>query len=107
MPLLTVKDIATRLQVKEKTVYAWASQRRIPCVKIGTVLRFDEADIDQWLEDCRLASPPPTRTSRKQRPRPVSNVDVLIERAKRAVYTAGGETSIASPFRKEEANGTR
>jgi excisionase family DNA binding protein len=101
MPLLTVKDIATRLQVKEKTVYAWASQRRIPCVKIGSVLRFDEADIEQWLESCRVVSRPLYPVSRKQRPRPLRNVDVLIERAKRAVYTDGGETSIASPFRKE------
>ena len=101
MPLLTVKDIATRLQVKEKTVYAWASQRRIPCVKIGSVLRFDEADIEQWLESCRVVNQPPPHVCRKQRLRPVSNVDALIECAKRAVYTPTGETSIASPFRKE------
>ncbi len=102
MPLLTVKDIATRLQVKEKTVYAWASQRRIPCVKIGSVLRFDEADIEQWLESCRVENRPPNPLRTKQRQRPVNNVDVLIERAKRAVYTPTGETRpIASPFRKE------
>jgi excisionase family DNA binding protein len=102
MPLLTVKDIATRLQVKEKTVYAWASQRRIPCVKIGSVLRFDEADIEQWLESCRVENRPPNPLRRKRRQHPVNNVDVLIERAKRADYTPTGETRpIASPFRKE------
>ena len=41
MTLLTVKDMATRLQVKEKTIYAWASQGKIPCVKVNGVIRFD------------------------------------------------------------------
>lgn len=108
MTLLTVKDIATRLQVKEKTVYAWASQRRIPCVRIGNVLRFDDSEIEQWLERCRV--PIGSATSylvKKQVKRPFDNVNALIEQAKRAVYTAAGETSIASPFRKEEQNGSR
>jgi len=103
MTLLTVKDIATRLQVKEKTVYAWASQRRIPTVRLGNVLRFDESEIEQWLVRCRVPMGPADHVLvKKHVTRPLDNVDALIERAKRAVYTAAGETSIASPFRKEQ-----
>ena len=103
MTLLTVKDIATRLQVKEKTVYAWASQRRIPTVRLGNVLRFDESEIEQWLVRCRVPMGPADRVLvKKHVTGPLDNVNALIERAKRAVYTAAGETSIASPFRKEQ-----
>lgn len=102
MTLLTVKDIAVRLQVKEKTVYAWVTQRRIPCVRMGSVLRFEEKEIDQWLESCRVTSRPTVLVRKKRPPQPLHNVDFLIERAKRAIYTASGETSIASPFRKEQ-----
>ena len=50
MTLLTVKDMATRLQVKDKTIYAWVSQGKIPCVKVNGVIRFDERAIEQWLQ---------------------------------------------------------
>ncbi|MBL8054290.1 MAG: helix-turn-helix domain-containing protein [Nitrospira sp.] len=51
--LLTIKDIAARLQVKDKTLYAWAAQGRIPTLKINGVLRFEPAAIDRWLRDCQ------------------------------------------------------
>ena len=41
MTPLTVKDMAIRLQVKDKTIYAWASQGKMPCVKVNGVIRFD------------------------------------------------------------------
>ena len=52
--LLTVKDMATRLQVKDKTVYAWASQGKIPCVKVNGVIRFDAKEIEHWLQQCHV-----------------------------------------------------
>ena len=103
--LLTVKDLATRLQVKDKTVYAWASQGKIPSVKIHGVLRFDAIEIEQWLQECHVSIGPPHMPV-KRRKGSATSVDHLIESAKRAVYTACGETRpIASPFRREEANG--
>ena len=32
--LLTIKDLAEQLQIKPSTLYAWASQGKIPCVRI-------------------------------------------------------------------------
>ncbi len=108
MTLLTVKDMATRLQVKEKTIYAWASQGKIPSVKINGVIRFDDREIEQWLQKCHVGGGPPYMPATHRRKGSATSVDHLIESAKRAVYTSRGETRpIASPHGKEGANGAR
>ncbi len=108
MTLLTVKDMATRLQVKEKTIYAWASQGKIPSVKINGVIRFDEQEIERWLQACQMPVGRPCTSAKSHRRGSATSVDHLIETAKRAVYTSRGETRpIASPKGKEGANGAR
>ena len=108
MMLLTVKDLATRLQVKEKTIYAWASQRKIPCTKINRVIRFDAGDIEHWLQTCQVPIGPPRMPAKNGRTGAATSVDHLIESAKRAVYTSHGETRpIASPHGKERTHGAR
>ena len=108
MTLLTAKDIATRLQVKEKTIYAWASQGKMPCMKVNGVIRFDEKAIEQWLQGCHVPVGPPRLPATHRRTGAATSVDHLIESATRAVYTAHGETKpIASPHGKERKNGAR
>lgn len=108
MTLLTVKDVAARLQVKEKTIYAWASQGKIPSVKINGVIRFDEREIERWLQACHMPIGQPCTSAGSKRRASATSVDHLIESAKRAVYTAKGETRpIASPYGKEGADGAR
>jgi excisionase family DNA binding protein len=108
MTLLTVKDMATRLQVKEKTIYAWASQRKIPSVKVNGVIRFDAREIEQWLQRCHVPVGPPRMPAKSGRNGSASSVDHLIESATRAVYTARGETKpVASPHGKERTHGAR
>lgn len=111
MTLLTVKDIALWLQVKDKTIYAWASQSKIPSVRINGVLRFDTQDIEHWLQKCHVPVGPPrvAITNRRNTSQSTGDsLDALVECAKRAVYTAHGETRpIASPHGKEGANGAR
>lgn len=108
MKLLNIKDVAARLQMKDKTLYAWASQGKIPCIKLNGVLRFDEREIEHWLQKCHVPVGPLYTSSRSTRRGSATSVDHLIENAKRAVYTQRGETRpIASPFREEERNGTR
>ena len=98
--LLTVKALSQRLQIKSSTLYAWASQGKIPCRKIHGLVRFDPIDIDRW-----LASFSPSQSMPPQiRPRRVDHTDLaqLIANAKRAVYTSGhGETITPSPTGKE------
>jgi len=43
--LLTPRDVAERLGLRIFTVYRWAYDRRIPTVKIGSLLRFREEDV--------------------------------------------------------------
>ena len=38
--LLTVKELASHLHIKPSTLYAWAGQGRIPCLKIHGLLWF-------------------------------------------------------------------
>ena len=100
--LLTVKDMATRLQVKDKTVYAWASQGKIPCVKVNGVIRFDAKEIEHWLQQCHVPMGPPRMPAKNMRNGSATSVDHLIESAKRSVYTSHGETRpVASPYGKE------
>jgi excisionase family DNA binding protein len=49
-PLLTVEDVARRLRVEVRTVYAMVSQKRIPFRKPpGTnLLRFDPEEYLEW-----------------------------------------------------------
>ena len=48
--LLTVDDVAARLQVKPRTVYQWVHERYIPSIKLGTLVRFDQASIAAWVK---------------------------------------------------------
>jgi excisionase family DNA binding protein len=47
--LMTVKQVAEYLQLKESTIYAWAQDGKIPAIKIGRTWRFRQMDLDTWL----------------------------------------------------------
>ena len=92
--LLTVKELAQQLHIKPATLYAWAAQQKIPCLKIHGVVRFEMEAIKDWLRtfvvtrrDQRLTLGLPRTTG--------DSVDALIARAKRAVYTSrrGNQTN--------------
>ncbi|MFH1725067.1 MAG: helix-turn-helix domain-containing protein [Elusimicrobiota bacterium] len=48
--LLTVDQLADRLQVKPRTIYQWVHERYIPTVKLGSLVRFSPARVSEWLE---------------------------------------------------------
>jgi excisionase family DNA binding protein len=50
MKLLTVKDLSELLSVKQSTLYSWAAKGLIPSLKLNCLLRFDIAEITDWLE---------------------------------------------------------
>lgn len=57
--LLTVKEAAEYLQVKEGTLYQWAWRKSIPfAVKVGALLRFDLVKIEKWLDENRIPMAP-------------------------------------------------
>lgn len=49
-PLLTIPEAAALLGVKPQTLYLWVSLHRIPCRKIGRLVRFTEEDLEEFVE---------------------------------------------------------
>ena len=47
--LLTVQELAEYIGISKDTIYSHVSQRRIPFVKIGRLLKFDLKAIDDWI----------------------------------------------------------
>jgi excisionase family DNA binding protein len=105
MALLTIQEVAERLNLKPSTLYAWAAQGTIPHLKLGRLLRFDPDEIDAWLHD-RRRHPPPIYASHRRRPGR-EHVDDLIARAKREVYTpTRGKPDQDRATRKGEEDGS-
>jgi excisionase family DNA binding protein len=47
---MTVREVATYLNVNEKTVYRLAQRRELPGFKVAGAWRFRREDIDRWIE---------------------------------------------------------
>ena len=99
--LLTVKELASRLHIKVSTLYAWAGQGKIPCIRIHGLLRFREDEIEGWLETfhARAADRPIYRDPRGPR----SGLEAIIARAKRQDYNPDprGNQTQSGPIGKE------
>jgi len=48
--LVNVEDAAKYLGVQKSTIYSWAWRRKIPSVKMGRRLLFDQEDLDRIIE---------------------------------------------------------
>ena len=68
-PWLTPAEAATYLGIELGTLRNWVSQRRIPFVRRGRVVRLHERELDEWL---RVGQVQPedhrARSSRRQKP---------------------------------------
>jgi excisionase family DNA binding protein len=51
--LLDAKEIAERLGVPETWVRESARSGAMPCVRLGRYVRFDLADVEAWLAECK------------------------------------------------------
>ena len=49
--ILTAKEVAKLIKVKAVTIYAWAKDGDIPCVRFGKSVRFNKAEILEWLKN--------------------------------------------------------
>jgi excisionase family DNA binding protein len=95
---LDIKELSQYLKIKPSTLYAWASQGKIPHVKINnSLIRFEKEKIDAWVASFQ----------KEKSEKPVSHpaapkktpVDIVIDRVKREVYNnhRGETTPISSP----------
>jgi excisionase family DNA binding protein len=48
--VLTVRELARRLRVSERTLFTWTKQRGLPVVRVGKTLRFLWAHVREWLD---------------------------------------------------------
>jgi len=48
--LLDSKEAAEFLGISKNTLYEWTSQKKIPYVKVGALLKFKRTDLERWLE---------------------------------------------------------
>lgn len=53
---LSPKELADFVGVSIATIYGWTSDRLIPYVKIGRLVRFDPVKIDRWLKERSIPS---------------------------------------------------
>jgi excisionase family DNA binding protein len=52
--LITVQDAAKFLAVSTSTLYGWVYLRRIPFVKVGRALRFELAELQNFIQSNRF-----------------------------------------------------
>jgi len=46
---LSVEEIAFHLGIKKDTAYKWVAKKHMPAHKVGTLLKFDLNEIDEWV----------------------------------------------------------
>lgn len=49
--LLTLEEARELLQVSKTTLYRLTQQQRIPFIKIGGSIRFNEVKLIQWIDE--------------------------------------------------------
>lgn len=59
---MSVKETATYLGLAPDTIYSMVSQRRIPFVKVGRLVKFDVELLDQWIKQ-NTVMPMPARST--------------------------------------------
>ncbi|MBI4715998.1 MAG: helix-turn-helix domain-containing protein [Nitrospirae bacterium] len=92
---MTISELSAYLNIKKATLYSWVEQNKIPHLKIQGLVRFDQAEVDAWLQSLRPLRP----RGGKQRPSPgfrigkELDVDEMVARARSSVYNdPHGET---------------
>ena len=55
--LLTIAQVAHRLNVEVRHIRRLVHERRIPYIKWGHLLRFDPDELQQWIDEYRRQPP--------------------------------------------------
>ncbi|MCI1280610.1 MAG: helix-turn-helix domain-containing protein [Nitrospira sp.] len=105
--MLTVKELSAWLNIKESTLYLWASENKIPCRRIHGLVRFEPEAIQAWLNAFGTSPIKPIKPFPLPIHHDTRDLNQLIEAAKSEVYTSRhGETRPKSGLiQKEDADG--
>jgi excisionase family DNA binding protein len=64
--LLTPEQVAAMTGISRETLAQWRSQKRgVPYLKVGRVVRYDPADVQAYLESCRVSVSAPQERRQK------------------------------------------
>lgn len=50
-PKHNAKELATYLGINKMTIYRMVKNNKIPYLRVGTSIRFDQSEIDRWLQN--------------------------------------------------------
>lgn len=53
-PLMTVSEFAAFLSVSRSLVYRWFEENEIPHYRFGKTVRFNTAEVKEWLDNQRV-----------------------------------------------------
>jgi excisionase family DNA binding protein len=56
MELLDVDEVANKLKLARQTIYQYVSAKKIPYIKLGARVLFDEQAIEVWVEEHSVSS---------------------------------------------------
>ena len=103
--MLTVTELSGWLKIKPSTLYLWATEGKIPCRRIHSLIRFEQEAIKRWLES--FPEPHPQPLPKLTKSSVPADLKTLIAAAKRESYTLPhGETKpISSLIEKEDVDG--
>ncbi len=60
--LMNISEVASLTGMAPPTIYKMVSQRRIPYVKVGRLVKFDVELLDKWLRQHTVMPMPERRT---------------------------------------------
>jgi excisionase family DNA binding protein len=103
-PFLTISEVSAWLQVKPGTLYAWASQGKIPHVKIHGLIRFQAEEIQQWLTSFHPQNANLLKLKGKKSDG-LNYLDTIIVRAKQEAYNSNRGKPDHGRTRKEGRHG--
>ncbi len=52
--LMTVRELAAYLKVQPLRIYILNSQGKLPGLRIGRAIRFDQSEVDKWLRQGKV-----------------------------------------------------
>lgn len=55
--IMTIEEVAKYIKVSDRTVLDWAKKGEIPAGKLGNVWRFQQKEIDQWINNKLVKKP--------------------------------------------------
>ena len=93
--LLSIGELSEKLGIPVATLYAWTCKKKIPYIKLGTLVRFKESEIMEWISkksvhpDQKSSSPAPQQKRRRRLSGQAAGyIDRIVKTSKEAVLAA-------------------